>query len=410
MLLAFHKPYGVLSQFTPEPGSAWRTLAGFGFPRDVYPIGRLDADSEGLLLLGDEPALNARLLRPEHAHAREYWAQVERVPTAEALRALERGVVIRGHRTLTCRARRLEPPPDLPPRDPPIRVRRNIPDGWIALELTEGKNRQVRRMTAAVGHPTLRLVRVRIGGLELRESPGGRASDAGRTGAAADFRGCTAPCRSVRTHQAAAARRTLISGAFSTRRTKYLAFFVADSIMALWLLLVDASVCRATGRQTVGRTGQTFHRSHHHYRNQTHTMLQHIRKSRGGFTLVEIMIVVAIIALLAAIAVPGFLRSRKRSQATAILNDARIISGAIDQYAIESNQIGSATVQIPVLKGYFKPASRLYSQAPSGTLYDILTTPYVTSTFDAGVRVASSTETNFSDVIDNPSSFWGSYY
>ena len=139
-------------------------------------------------------------------------------------------------------------------------------------------------------------------------------------------------------------------------------------------------------------------------------MLQNIRKSRGGFTLVEIMIVVAIIALLAAIAVPGFLRSRKRSQATAILNDARIISGAIDQYAIESNQVGSATVSVPVLKGYFKPASRLYTQAPNGTLTDILGNAYTTGTFDAGVKVNASTETNFSDVIDNQSSFWGAYY
>lgn len=167
MLIAFHKPYGVLSQFTPEEGSAWRTLAEFGFPKGVYPIGRLDADSEGLLLLSDETALNARLLRPERAHAREYWTQVERIPSDEALRTLEYGVVIQGHRTLPCRARRLEPPPVLPPRDPPIRVRKNVPDCWIALELIEGKNRQVRRMTAAVGHPTLRLVRVRVGGLDL---------------------------------------------------------------------------------------------------------------------------------------------------------------------------------------------------------------------------------------------------
>lgn len=173
MLIAFHKPYGVLSQFTPEPGSAWRTLAEFGFPKGIYPIGRLDADSEGLLLLSDEAALNARLLRPEHAHAREYWAQVERVPSDEALRMLERGVVIQGRRTLPCRAWRLDPLPDLSPRDPPIRVRKHIPDTWIALELAEGKNRQVRRMTAAIGHPTLRLVRVRIGGLELGRLPSG---------------------------------------------------------------------------------------------------------------------------------------------------------------------------------------------------------------------------------------------
>ena len=139
-------------------------------------------------------------------------------------------------------------------------------------------------------------------------------------------------------------------------------------------------------------------------------MLHNIRKSRGGFTLVEIMIVVAIIALLAAIAVPGFLRSRKRSQATAILNDARIISGAIDQYAIENNMTGSGSVLIPSLKGFFKPASRLYTQAAAGTLYDILGNSYQTSTFDASVRVNANTETNFSDVIDNQSSFWGAYY
>ena len=173
MLIAFHKPYGVLSQFTPEAGSAWRTLAEFGFPKGVYPVGRLDADSEGLLLLSDEPVLNARLLRPEQAHAREYWAQVERVPTDDALRELARGVLVQGRRTLPCRVRRLEPPPDLSPRDPPIRARKNVPDCWLALELTEGKNRQVRRMTATVGHPTLRLVRVRIGGLELGDLPAG---------------------------------------------------------------------------------------------------------------------------------------------------------------------------------------------------------------------------------------------
>ena len=167
MLIAFHKPYGVLTQFTPEPGSEFRTLAEFGFPKGVYPIGRLDADSEGLLLLSDEPALNARLLHPKQAHTRRYWVQVERVPTDDALRTLASGVTIQGYRTLPCRAWRLDPPPDVPPRDPPIRVRRNIPDCWIALELTEGKNRQVRRMTAAVGHPTLRLLRVRIGRFDL---------------------------------------------------------------------------------------------------------------------------------------------------------------------------------------------------------------------------------------------------
>lgn len=166
MLIAFHKPYGVLSQFTQET-SGQRTLAEFGFPKDVYPIGRLDADSEGLLLLSDESELNQRLLHPRNAHEREYWAQVERIPTAEALAKLQRGLIIQGHKTLPCNAWLLDPRPEVPPRDPPIRVRKSVPDCWIGLELVEGKNRQVRRMTAAIGHPTLRLIRVRIGGLRL---------------------------------------------------------------------------------------------------------------------------------------------------------------------------------------------------------------------------------------------------
>lgn len=167
MILALHKPYGVLSQFTPEPGSRWRTLAEFGLPKNVYALGRLDADSEGLLLLSDEAGLNSRLLDPERGHRREYWVQVERIPAGAALAELARGVTIGGYRTQPCRVRRLEPAPVLPPRDPPIRMRKNVADCWIALELAEGKNRQVRRMTAAVGHPTLRLVRARIGPLVL---------------------------------------------------------------------------------------------------------------------------------------------------------------------------------------------------------------------------------------------------
>lgn len=163
MLIAFHKPYGVLSQFSPEPGSTFRTLAEFGFSPHVYPIGRLDADSEGLILLSDEADLNQRLLHPRNAHEREYWVQVERIPSADALRQLAQGLVIQGHRTLPCRARLLDPQPTMPPREPPIRVRKSVPDCWLAMELVEGKNRQVRRMTAAIGHPTLRLVRVRIG-------------------------------------------------------------------------------------------------------------------------------------------------------------------------------------------------------------------------------------------------------
>ena len=173
MLIAFHKPYGVLSQFTPEPGSAYRTLADFGFPKGVYPVGRLDAESEGLLLLSDEAALNARLLHPLHAHRRIYWAQVERLPAKDALARLEAGLEIAGRRTLPCRAWMLDPQPAATPRDPPIRVRKSVPDCWIALELVEGKNHQVRRMTAAIGHPTLRLLRVQIGDLRLGELAAG---------------------------------------------------------------------------------------------------------------------------------------------------------------------------------------------------------------------------------------------
>ena len=172
MLIAFHKPFGVLSRFTPD-GSPHRTLAEFGFPQGVYPLGRLDADSEGLLLLSDETGLNEQLLRPERSHPRLYWAQVERIPTPEALRELERGLFIQGRQTLPGRAWRLEPQPVVPPRAPPIRQRKSVADCWIGLELIEGKNRQVRRMTAAIGHPTLRLVRVRIGGFELHPLPAG---------------------------------------------------------------------------------------------------------------------------------------------------------------------------------------------------------------------------------------------
>ncbi len=168
MLLAFNKPFGVLSQFSPD-GSPNRTMAEFGFPKNVYAIGRLDADSEGLLLLSDEPALNEQLLHPSQGHRRIYWAQVERIPSAEALAQLEGGVLVQGRKTLPCRARLLEPQPMVPPREPPIRHRKNVPDCWITLELVEGKNRQVRRMTAAIGHPTLRLLRSQIGGFELGE-------------------------------------------------------------------------------------------------------------------------------------------------------------------------------------------------------------------------------------------------
>ena len=172
VLIAFHKPFGVISQFTPD-GSNRPTLAGFGFPPAVYPIGRLDADSEGLLLLSDEARWNARILDPQRGHEREYWVQVEGLPGTKELRRLEAGVLIQGRRMLPCRVSRLDPAPPIWPRDPPIRYRKTVPDSWLRIALKEGKNRQVRRMTAAVGYPTLRLIRVRIAGLILGDlSPG----------------------------------------------------------------------------------------------------------------------------------------------------------------------------------------------------------------------------------------------
>lgn len=166
MLLVLNKPYGMLSQFTQDcEGQV--TLAGIGFPPGVYPIGRLDLDSEGILLLSDEAGLNTRILDPKNAHPRTYHAQVEGEVTGEALALLrDGGLLIQGHRTLPCSARRVAP--SHPDRDPPIRYRAAIPTSWIELTLTEGKNRQVRRMTAAAGFPTLRLIRVAIGGLTLK--------------------------------------------------------------------------------------------------------------------------------------------------------------------------------------------------------------------------------------------------
>lgn len=162
MLIALHKPYGIVTRFSPGlPGQ--RTLAEIALPKGVYPLGRLDVDSEGLLLLSDEKELPDLLLDPDRGHPRTYWVQVEGEPTVAALSRLASGVVVQGRRTRPCRARRLAGEPALPPRHPPIRFRKSVPDCWIELELVEGRNRQVRRMTAAVGHPTLRLVRVRIG-------------------------------------------------------------------------------------------------------------------------------------------------------------------------------------------------------------------------------------------------------
>ncbi len=165
MLLIFHKPYGVLSQFTREAPDH-RTLAEFDFPKNVYPVGRLDWDSEGLLFLSDEKEWNDRLLHPRRAVPRTYHAQVEGTATAEAMARLSKGMKILGQQTRPCAASLL-PDPGYAARSVPVRFRLSVPTSWIELVLTEGKNRQVRRMTAAAGFPTLRLLRVAHGGIGL---------------------------------------------------------------------------------------------------------------------------------------------------------------------------------------------------------------------------------------------------
>ena len=166
MLIAFNKPYSVLCQFTDRSVPPRRTLAEFDLPKGVYPAGRLDFDSEGLLLLTDDGGLAHRLTDPKHKQPKTYWVQVEGEPTEVQLRALREGVLLNDGPTLPAQARRIDTP-TLWPRDPPVRCRKTVPDGWLALTLREGRNRQVRRMTAAVGLPTLRLVRVAIGGQQL---------------------------------------------------------------------------------------------------------------------------------------------------------------------------------------------------------------------------------------------------
>ena len=161
--IVFNKPYGVLSQFS----GTGATLSNYIPVKDVYPAGRLDRDSEGLLLLTSDGQFQHQLSNPKFEHPRTYWAQVERIPDERALRKLETGVKIGDYKTRPARVRLLPAEPDMPPRHPPVRYRKHVPTAWIELVLTEGRNRQVRRMTAAVGHPTLRLVRVAIGELRL---------------------------------------------------------------------------------------------------------------------------------------------------------------------------------------------------------------------------------------------------
>jgi 23S rRNA pseudouridine2457 synthase len=163
--ILFHKPYGVLSQFTPEDGA--RSLSHFQLPKDVYPAGRLDKDSEGLLFLTDDGPLIERLLNPKNQKPKTYWVLVERVPSEEALMKMRRGLKIEDYTTRTCDVKIMDPGPLIPPRDPPVRIRKTVEDVWIEVTIVEGKNRQVRKMTAAIGHPTLRLIRTRIAGLEL---------------------------------------------------------------------------------------------------------------------------------------------------------------------------------------------------------------------------------------------------
>ena len=168
----FNKPYGVLCQFSPSPGK--RTLADFGpFPKEMYPVGRLDFDSEGLVLLTNDGGLQHALSDPRFRHPRMYLAQVERIPDTEALQRLAEGIVIDQKRTLPAEVRLLTSPPELPPRPVPIRFRKNVPTSWLEIVIHEGRNRQVRKMTAAVGCPTLRLVRIKIGNLALGDlNPG----------------------------------------------------------------------------------------------------------------------------------------------------------------------------------------------------------------------------------------------
>jgi len=170
-LILLNKPFGVLPQFTDGEGRA--TLADFVHVPGVYPAGRLDKDSEGLLLLTDDGRQQSRIADPKYKMPKTYWVQVERIPDPAALTALRRGVTLKDGTTLPADVARIDEPAALWPRDPPVRVRQTVPDCWLSMTIREGRNRQVRRMTAAVGHPTLRLIRARIGEWSLDGLPPG---------------------------------------------------------------------------------------------------------------------------------------------------------------------------------------------------------------------------------------------
>jgi 23S rRNA pseudouridine2457 synthase len=164
--IAFHKPYGVLSQFTSDGET--KTLAEFGLPKDVYAAGRLDKDSEGLLILTDDGPFIKRLTDPKSKKTKTYHVQVEGVPTLEAIKALKSGPTIKGYKCLPCEVKIFDDY-EREPRDPPIRERKNIPTTWLEIKIIEGKNRQVRRMCAAVGYPCLRLIREKVGKYSLKD-------------------------------------------------------------------------------------------------------------------------------------------------------------------------------------------------------------------------------------------------